>query len=187
MGDNRDNSQDSRYWGFLPRSYVKGKALMIYWSYESGREDYVDSGVGATHRAPLLGRHPLLHQDALGAAVPADSLGSCQLRPAPVPLPLSTAELQLRLLSPWRPPEAPPAPPRPSRGRPPRAARSPRRPRRRSRRPSAVPRLISTLKPRAAQPGEEQLERDLHVARRVPVAELGDDDAPARARRRRRA
>ena len=34
MGDNRDNSQDSRYWGFLPRGHVKGKALMIYWSYE---------------------------------------------------------------------------------------------------------------------------------------------------------
>ncbi|MEW5984896.1 MAG: signal peptidase I [Acidobacteriota bacterium] len=34
MGDNRDNSQDSRYWGFLPRSYVKGRALMIYWSWE---------------------------------------------------------------------------------------------------------------------------------------------------------
>ena len=36
MGDNRDNSQDSRYWGFLPRDYIKGKALIIYWSYESG-------------------------------------------------------------------------------------------------------------------------------------------------------
>jgi signal peptidase I len=48
MGDNRDNSQDSRYWGFLPRSYVKGKALMIYWSYESGREDYVETGIGAS-------------------------------------------------------------------------------------------------------------------------------------------
>jgi signal peptidase I len=38
MGDNRDNSQDSRYWGFLPRENVKGKALVIYWSYaaESG-------------------------------------------------------------------------------------------------------------------------------------------------------
>jgi signal peptidase I len=36
MGDNRDNSQDSRYWGFLPRDYIKGKALIIYWSYDSG-------------------------------------------------------------------------------------------------------------------------------------------------------
>jgi signal peptidase I len=44
MGDNRDNSQDSRYWGFLPRSYIKGRALLIYWSYESGREDYLDEG-----------------------------------------------------------------------------------------------------------------------------------------------
>ena len=48
MGDNRDNSQDSRYWGFLPRNYIKGRALMIYWSYESGREDYLDEGVGAS-------------------------------------------------------------------------------------------------------------------------------------------
>jgi signal peptidase I len=44
MGDNRDNSEDSRYWGFLPRTNVKGKALIIYWSYESGREDYLDEG-----------------------------------------------------------------------------------------------------------------------------------------------
>jgi signal peptidase I len=48
MGDNRDNSQDSRYWGFLPAHYIKGKALMIYWSYESGSEDYVENGVGAS-------------------------------------------------------------------------------------------------------------------------------------------
>jgi signal peptidase I len=34
MGDNRDNSQDSRWWSFLPRDYIKGKALMVYWSYE---------------------------------------------------------------------------------------------------------------------------------------------------------
>jgi len=32
MGDNRDNSQDSRYWGFLPREYVKGRALFVYFS-----------------------------------------------------------------------------------------------------------------------------------------------------------
>jgi signal peptidase I len=33
MGDNRDNSEDSRYWGFLPRNYVKGKALFVYFSF----------------------------------------------------------------------------------------------------------------------------------------------------------
>jgi len=48
MGDNRDNSQDSRYWGFLPRENVKGKALMVYWSYESDREDYQETGIGST-------------------------------------------------------------------------------------------------------------------------------------------
>ncbi|MPY89590.1 MAG: signal peptidase I [Luteitalea sp.] len=50
MGDNRDNSQDSRYWGFMPRDYVKGKALMIYWSYEVSPQIYQDEGVGAGAR-----------------------------------------------------------------------------------------------------------------------------------------
>ena len=36
MGDNRDNSEDSRFWGFMPRSYVKGKALFIYASFGDG-------------------------------------------------------------------------------------------------------------------------------------------------------
>ncbi|MDE3154682.1 MAG: signal peptidase I [Acidobacteriota bacterium] len=46
MGDNRDNSEDSRYWGFLPRDYIKGKATLIYWSYEATSEDYEETGVG---------------------------------------------------------------------------------------------------------------------------------------------
>ena len=33
MGDNRENSQDSRYWGFLNIKKIRGKALMIYWSW----------------------------------------------------------------------------------------------------------------------------------------------------------
>jgi signal peptidase I len=33
MGDNRDNSEDSRYWGFLPKSYVKGNAEFLYFSF----------------------------------------------------------------------------------------------------------------------------------------------------------
>jgi signal peptidase I len=45
MGDNRDNSEDSRYWGFLPRRYVKGKALMVYWSYEGGVDQYQEDGI----------------------------------------------------------------------------------------------------------------------------------------------
>jgi signal peptidase I len=35
MGDNRENSADSRYWGFVPREYVVGKPLMVYWSFDA--------------------------------------------------------------------------------------------------------------------------------------------------------
>jgi signal peptidase I len=35
LGDNRDNSNDSRYWGPVPASHVKGRAFMIYWSFRS--------------------------------------------------------------------------------------------------------------------------------------------------------
>jgi signal peptidase I len=39
MGDNRDNSQDSRFWGFVKINEVKGKALIIYFSWDSNAQD----------------------------------------------------------------------------------------------------------------------------------------------------
>jgi signal peptidase I len=45
MGDNRDNSQDSRYWGFVPRDHIIGKALVIYWSYDTPRDEYLQTSV----------------------------------------------------------------------------------------------------------------------------------------------
>jgi signal peptidase I len=44
MGDNRDNSKDSRYWGYLPIDQVKGRALVVYWSYEATRDEYRETG-----------------------------------------------------------------------------------------------------------------------------------------------
>ena len=37
MGDNRDNSQDSRYWGFVRREKIKGRAVTVYWSWDATR------------------------------------------------------------------------------------------------------------------------------------------------------
>ena len=45
MGDNRDNSRDSRYWGTVPRDYFLGKALVIYWSYETPRNEYLQTSI----------------------------------------------------------------------------------------------------------------------------------------------
>ncbi len=42
MGDNRDSSEDSRYWGFLKRDLIRGKAFILYWSWapDANRPEY---------------------------------------------------------------------------------------------------------------------------------------------------
>jgi len=44
MGDNRDNSLDSRFWGFVPLENVVGKPLFVYWSYDAPSQDWVNDG-----------------------------------------------------------------------------------------------------------------------------------------------
>jgi len=39
MGDYRDNSEDSRYWGFVPRENIIGKPVVVLWSYDAPTED----------------------------------------------------------------------------------------------------------------------------------------------------
>ena len=47
MGDNRDNSLDSRYWGFVPRENIIGKPLIIYWSYKASTNELAGATVGS--------------------------------------------------------------------------------------------------------------------------------------------
>ena len=49
MGDNRDNSSDSRYWGFVPRENIVGTPLVIYWSFEAPTEDLTNPNIGFDH------------------------------------------------------------------------------------------------------------------------------------------
>jgi signal peptidase I len=49
MGDNRDQSLDSRYWGFVPRENIIGKPLIIYWSYAATTEELSNPAVSISH------------------------------------------------------------------------------------------------------------------------------------------
>ena len=54
LGDNRDNSNDSRFWGTVPEGYVKGRAFLVYWSYDGDSEPF--EGRGAVSRLREIAR-----------------------------------------------------------------------------------------------------------------------------------
>lgn len=46
LGDNRDNSYDSRFWGPVHQDLIIGKPWRVYWSYESSSDEYLTTGLG---------------------------------------------------------------------------------------------------------------------------------------------
>ena len=58
MGDNRDVSYDSRYWGFLPRANVIGRPLVIYWSFITPPDEYLKTDMGDRFASMA---HTILH------------------------------------------------------------------------------------------------------------------------------
>ncbi len=58
MGDNRDSSLDSRYWGFVPRDNIIGKPLIVYWSYDAPTEALSNPSIGIDHIIDLVQHFP---------------------------------------------------------------------------------------------------------------------------------
>ena len=54
MGDNRDSSLDSRYWGFVPRENIVGKPLIVYWSYDATTQALSGSAFSPGHLRDLF-------------------------------------------------------------------------------------------------------------------------------------
>ncbi len=54
MGDNRDSSFDSRYWGFVARENIIGKPLIIYWSYDAPTERLASTSISLDHALDLF-------------------------------------------------------------------------------------------------------------------------------------
>jgi len=54
MGDNRDNSDDSRYWGLVPRDSIEGTPLVVYWSFDAPTEDLVNPNITVDHVTDMV-------------------------------------------------------------------------------------------------------------------------------------
>jgi len=58
MGDNRTQSLDGRFWGFVPRENILGRPMFVYWSFQTPPDQIDKSGIG--NRIAFIG-HILLH------------------------------------------------------------------------------------------------------------------------------
>ena len=86
MGDNRDNSSDSRYWGFVPRDNIVGRPFLIYWSYRASTEDLSGESAGSLlNHAIDLGQHFFTRTRWQRTFKLVRSFPDSQLSPTPLP------------------------------------------------------------------------------------------------------
>ena len=74
MGDNRLNSLDGRFWGFVPRENIVGRPLFVYWSFISPEEDEEHVSMGDRMQQFGTCTAPLLRSDALAQDLPPGAL-----------------------------------------------------------------------------------------------------------------
>ena len=82
MGENRHNSLDSRFWGFVPRQNIIGRPLFNYWSFKTPESVYDKTGLGPTLRLDGACGSALLHRYPMEPDLPPhalNSLLSCRL------------------------------------------------------------------------------------------------------------
>ena len=62
MGDNRDNSSDSRFWGFVPVENIVGEPLFVYWSYDAPSKDWTNEDLMARMKFNLSILWNIIHK-----------------------------------------------------------------------------------------------------------------------------